>query len=240
MGEPYAGNSGTHTTRGNAVDTTNGAGAHNIQMFIMNPDGTVLHCLPGYWNPRDLAGELQFAQKLNDLYLNQSLSPVEKKTAYSRMQLDHVHMHSSDMVARSQLQHFDMKHEAMNPHSDAVKNRALLADGQWGPAQYAAFKTTDEILHERMAARPFLTYDKFDVARFADYGTSTYDKHEDSLDETGRKVADDEFKPIKNHNTLAAFHSVKVGPHRQAAPKVYVKTYGKVRQNTPPVQAGSM
>ena len=39
MGEPYAGNSGTHMPRGNAIETTNGAGSHNIQMFLMNPDG---------------------------------------------------------------------------------------------------------------------------------------------------------------------------------------------------------
>lgn len=73
MNEPYAGNSGTHKSRGNAVDTTSGAGLHNIQMFVMNPDGTVIHCLPGFWNPQDLADELTLARKLNDLSLKMEL-----------------------------------------------------------------------------------------------------------------------------------------------------------------------
>jgi hypothetical protein len=48
--EPYCGRSGQHDPNTPAVLTTNGAGPHNVQMFILASDGTVLHCLPGFWN----------------------------------------------------------------------------------------------------------------------------------------------------------------------------------------------
>ena len=51
-----------------AVFTTNGAGPHNIQMFVLAPDGTVLTCLPGYWQSDDLAGELNLAEDLFKLF----------------------------------------------------------------------------------------------------------------------------------------------------------------------------
>ena len=33
-----------------AVGTTNGAGPHNVQLFVLSPDLTVLHALPGFWH----------------------------------------------------------------------------------------------------------------------------------------------------------------------------------------------
>ena len=41
-----------------AVGTTNGAGGHNVQIFVLSPDGVVLHALPGFWHPEDLVREL--------------------------------------------------------------------------------------------------------------------------------------------------------------------------------------
>jgi hypothetical protein len=52
-----------------------------------------------------------------------------------------------------------------------------------------AFKGTDEIFHERMAARPFLPYERFDVAAYTDYGRPFYDKHEDYRDASGQIMA---------------------------------------------------
>lgn len=243
MGEAYAGNSGTHTMRGNAVDTTNGAGSHNIQMFMMTPDGTVLHCLPGYWNPNDLSSEIQLALKLNDLYNNNSISPSTKMVSYYRMQMDHVRQHPSDEAARSELQGFDMKAEAHKPKSDFVKDRSYIQGDHWGPESHLAFKTTDVVMHERMANRPFLPYQRFDVAHFCDYGTHTYDKHEDNLDENGRMVGEAAFVPIKNGKSMAA---VRAAAHpgasaAAASPRVYVKTYGVVRKSAlPGTQTGNM
>jgi hypothetical protein len=226
IGEKYAGNSGTHSMRGTAVDTTNGAGPHNLQLFVMNPDGTVIHCLPGYWNSQDLSSELAFARQLNALYVNGSVSPSDKVTQFHSMQLNHIHQHSADMVARSKMQNFDMRREAKKPYSDTLKVAGVIDEANWGPAQEAAFKTTDEIMHERMSMRPFLPYDSFDIANFTDYGTVTYDKHEDSLDESGRMVGEHEVKWIKN-GRQAGGQRVNA---TASTPKAYVHTYGHLKQ----------
>jgi hypothetical protein len=39
-------------------------------------------------------------------------------------------------------------------------------------------KTTDVVIHERMAVRPFLPFQRFDVGVFCNYGTQHYDKQE--------------------------------------------------------------
>jgi hypothetical protein len=41
-------------------------------------------------------------------------------------------------------------------------------------------KTTDQVVHERMAQRPYVPYDQFDVEKFSDYGQLRYDKKEDT------------------------------------------------------------
>ena len=247
MGEPYAGNSGTHKPNGNAVDTTNGAGPHNIQMFIMNPDGTVVHCLPGFWNAQDLVTELQLGRKLNDLYNNHELTADLKAKQFARLQEEHIRFHPAEMTERSKLQGFDAKHEAMKPGSDFVKDKSMLA-GEWGAHCMQGLKTTDVVMHERMAKRPFMSYSSFDVAQFANYGTETYDKHEDALDENGQHIAAEgpmKFEPIKNPKSLeqarreagahpipgvcASKHAVAVvAPVRSRAS--YVKTYGVIRR----------
>lgn len=190
--ESYAGFSGAHRPDGNAIKTTNGAGPHNLQTFILASDGTVLHCLPGYWNPQDLVREIEFAGRLHDLWTNPSLSRTAKDQAFRSMQLAHVHEHPQAMVRRSNMQGFDKKYEAKHRlhTSDTVNNVQLaslaLQKGQKIPA--GAFKTTDVILHERMAARPFLPFNQFDVAHFVDYGRPKYDKNEDFRNGSGMLV----------------------------------------------------
>ncbi len=240
MNEPYAGNSGTHKPRGTAVETTNGAGSHNIQMFVMNPDGTVLHCLPGYWNPHDLNAELQLGLKLNSLYANPSISMSEKVVQFRRLQTEHVREHSDETHARSKLQGFDMRHEASKPKSDFVKDRSYLSEGEhWGPDSHLAFKTTDQVMHERMSNRPFQQYEKFDVASFCDYGQHTYDKHEDTLGEPSNAVAQEKahFVPIKTASAMAAARSPLKGQRHGSgniARKTYVHTYGVARRTCLP------
>ncbi len=197
--ESYAGFSGKHDPDGNAVATTNGAGPHNLQTFLLASDGTVLHCLPGYWNPQDLVREIEFAGRMNDVWRNQSLSVTQKKQMGSRMQLAHVQEHPFAMVARSHMQGFDMKHEAkVRPYtSDAILNPQVavqlvnMEKGQKAPpGTKNAFKTTDRLMHERMAARPFLPYNYFDVAAYVDYGRPKYDKNEDFRDPRTGMIAD--------------------------------------------------
>ena len=191
IGQPYAGDSGSHEPTGNAVDTTNGAGPHNLQIFIMNADGVVLHCLAGFWNSADLAGELELAERLDRVWNDRSILPDQKLALFKRMQMDHVNFHSSDMVARSRLQSFDKRFEfeARQRSSDVIANASLIDSRDSHPyLPDEAFKTTDRLMHERIAARPFVLYDNFDVAKFADYGTMFYDKHENNMDEFGQMI----------------------------------------------------
>lgn len=177
--EPYAGDSGRHKPNETAVDTTNGAGPHNIQIFVMNADGIVLHCLPGYWNATDLAFELDFAESLNRIWQDHTLSRDQKNSLFASAQKKHIRMHSSEMVGRSKMQHFDVAVE-LEKKGDAVVQRADL-----DAAPEDRVKTTDCLLHERMAARPFSAYSQFDVASYADYGSHFYDKNESNTDEYG-------------------------------------------------------
>ncbi|MBU6450903.1 MAG: hypothetical protein KGS72_03930 [Cyanobacteria bacterium REEB67] len=187
--EPYCGLSGRHEVWGNAVNTTNGAGPHNIQIFVLNPDGTVLHCLPGYWNSEDLITELSFAQKVNGLYTS-TMPEAEKKHRYVQMHLAHIKEHSSAMVSRSHMQGFDQAFEAKKKlaTTDTIANlaavKAALASG--GHIPDSAFKTTDVIMHERVAKQPFMPYNQFDVVSFSDYGKTKYDKNEDYHNVYGR------------------------------------------------------
>ncbi len=221
-----------HSTNGNAVETTNGAGPHNIQMFVMDPDGTVLHCLPGYWNPDDLAGELRFAERLDSVWTDRSVGMAQKKAQFARMHMDHFRQHSSALVARSHMQSFDRKHELERPgFNDTLRMTRNPNAVDWQAGGDDLVKTTDEIMHERMSKRPFVSYSSFDTGRFADYGTHFYDKHEDSLDENG-KIAGEE---MKSHTATMRDLSPRNGrAHRGGSrghvPSLQVKTYGSLKR----------
>lgn len=188
--ESYAGASGKHKPDENAVDTTNGAGPHNIQMFVLAPDGTVLHCLPGYWNPQDLAQELALAQQLYDVWINPELSLAQKKETFTQMQLAHIEAHSKAEHNRSRMQGFDIQFEAQKRLNvtDVFYNRSLIdPSGKNIPPRLV--KTTDVIMHERLAMRPFVPYEQFDVAAYSNYGKNLYDKHEQFRDPTTGQIA---------------------------------------------------
>jgi len=186
-GESYSGKSGIHKTYANAVQTTNGAGPRNIQLFVLSPDGVVLHCLPGYWSSRDLSYELKFAQQLGVVWQDQGLSRQQKDQKFKELHLAHINEHPPQMSWRSHMQGFDQQYEAEHnlQRSDVIKDRRAVAralEEGWDHVPGSAFKTTDQIVHERLASRPFMLYDRFDVATFAAYGKPYYDKHEDERD----------------------------------------------------------
>lgn len=209
--EAYVGNSGVHGTDSPAAVTSNGAGPHNMQLFMLAADGTVLHCLPGYWEADDLIAELKLAEKLNMVWQDSSITPEQKKAMFKKMQLEHLANHSAETKERSHLQGFDALYIAHNQNnlSDCVKDSTLLAsvpgaaqtkgnkkeEGLHIPAE--AFKTTDEIMHERMAKRAFMSYENFDTAAFTNYGTNFYDK-EENKSETAR------YRPDLKHADLHA------------------------------------
>ena len=162
--EPWCGVSGRYDPDNGAAWTTNGAGPHNIQLFMMSTDGVVLHCLPGYWETHDLGYEIKLGEDLNKVWTNPSLSREEKDKRFREMHLQHMKDHPKEMVARSQMQGFDKKFEEKRKDVSTC----FTKDGE--------VKTTDKIMHERMAARPFLAFEKFDTANYVDYGRQKYDK----------------------------------------------------------------
>lgn len=182
--QKYAGASGDHPTDGAAVTTTNGAGPHNVQIFLLSPEGTVLTCLPGFWAPEDLLCELKFAVKLyNEVWRREDVTQEQKEKAFSKAHLAHRASHSRSMMERSHLQGFDAWHESSRSGSDF-----LFKSGDWRPSftlrnpmgQHGPrLKTVDQVLHERIAEQPFVPYEEFDVAAFSDYGQLRYDKEED-------------------------------------------------------------
>jgi len=200
--EAFAGFSGRHEVGGNAINTSNGAGPTNLQTFLLASDGTVLTCLPGFWSSVDLVSEIEFANRLQNVWSNPKLSHAQKNSMFSQMHLAHINEHPMQMVARSRMQSFDMQHEVKNNlyTSDVILDRAsassILSDDKFAKrSAMRSFKTTDRIMHERMAQRPFVAYTAFDTTKFAKYGRPLYDKNEDFRNangkfmENGREIA---------------------------------------------------
>ncbi|HEY9714581.1 MAG TPA: hypothetical protein V6C72_14030 [Chroococcales cyanobacterium] len=223
-GMPYAGVSGVHDNFGNAVNTTNGAGPHNIQIFMLATDGTVLNCLPGYWNSQDLIPEMQLAAQLNQVWVNPRLSRAQKDAYFRRLQIAHVQEHPPGMTRRSHLQGFDAMYEAeQRPYtSDFIRNPQIAAaavnSGMRVPPN--AFKTTDVVMHERMSKHPFMQYDRFDVASFADYGKQKYDKEEDYRTADG-KVDMERARSAPELGDRSRMHMGRRRQQEQNDPKVW-------------------
>ncbi len=179
-GLPWAGSSDMHQPDTMAVATTNGAGPHNIQMFFLSADGTVLHCLLGYWNPDDLQSEAKLAEKLNQVWLSKTLTIDQKNSTFKQLQLAHIEEHSPETTARSKLQSFDEHTEGSKPKSDFVVAPFTKGHIVAYESHGTLFKTTDAVIHERMAKRPFLPYSEFDIVAYSDYGSRHYDKSENA------------------------------------------------------------
>ncbi len=167
--EKFAGKSHSHPPDSSAVHTTNGAGGRNVQMLIISPDGDVLHCLPGYWNPDALRHELDFSLELAAIF-NQDLPKDERSDAFLLAHMNHAAKHAELLVKDSNLQGFDKRREEGRADGSDFRRRGGEGD---------ATRTVDQVMHERMARRPFLKIDEFDLSTVVDYGASFYDKHGD-------------------------------------------------------------
>ncbi|MBZ0187094.1 MAG: hypothetical protein K8F91_12680, partial [Candidatus Obscuribacterales bacterium] len=132
------------------------------------------------------------------VWTNPALSRGQKETMFRNLHLAHHNEHSQQMVKRSRMQGFDQKFEAKHRlHTsdtilDSRSASQALVGGQKIPQ--SAFKTTDQIMHDRMAARPFVAFNKFDTAAFVDYGRPKYDKNEDFRNEQGMLTNKDAAK----------------------------------------------
>lgn len=171
----YAGKSNTHVPTNAAVQVNNCSGHHNIQMFFMTTDGRVLHCLPGYWSPKHFLFEAEFALKLARLYSKKKLSPVKRNETYLDLHLAHAYAHPPELQRSSKLQYFDKKH-VENKTDDFKREKGFLTKG---------LKTPDQVIHERMAASPFVPFEKFNVGRFINLGRKQY-KYNHGLGEGGK------------------------------------------------------
>ncbi len=165
--EHYAGKSHDHACNNPAVDTTNGAGSHNIQMLIVSPEQKVLHCLPGYWKPQALLHELKFSAKLLGILRKPRKHDNERNDEFLLAHLNHASSHTRDMRESSHLQGFDESKERKKGNSDFMREAC------------DSVKTVDQVVHERMAERPFLSVHDFDIGTFVDIGKKFYDAHRD-------------------------------------------------------------
>ncbi|MCB9870323.1 MAG: hypothetical protein H6836_00885 [Planctomycetes bacterium] len=161
----YVGNSYGYGLTDSAVGTTNGAGAHNVQILMLSPDLHVLHALPGFWHPQDLARELRLALELHRLWRDQGRSPEQKRDMYRRLQLSAVRHHPTETFARSGWQGFDV-------HAETTKRKLGERDTFFAQGRV---KPINVIVHERMASRPFQALSSFDIESFADIGKKFYD-----------------------------------------------------------------
>jgi hypothetical protein len=160
----YAGVSNTHLPSYPACEVTNCAGHHNVQMFFMTSDGRLLHCLPGYWNPRHFVKELELAVTLGKLYYRKDLSAAQRNSEYLDLHLRHELEHTQEVREASQHQGFDRQSLEKRKDSDFQRTEGFVL----------GLKTPDQVLHERLAERPFVPLDSFDVEAFIDMGIKQY------------------------------------------------------------------
>jgi hypothetical protein len=165
---------------------------------MLSPDGVVLHALPGFWHAQDLAVEMKLAMNLWAVWKNKDMTRAQKDALFSATQIDAWKNASKATTLRSRWQGFDKRNEekraALGIERDTVKGapiqKPLNAEEQAKvEAKMAGLKNLDrevqplelkpinQLVHERMSVRPFVPYEKFDVAAFADYGRSYYDNN---------------------------------------------------------------
>jgi hypothetical protein len=181
--EDWVGSSFGYSPGQRAVGTTNGAGARNVQTFVLAPDLTVLHALPGFWHPEDFARELRFALVLARLWSDDNRTRAEKEAMFELLQLAEARCQPEATRARSAWQDFDRRTELGRAQVEA---RDVFAfDGEasaMGGGAELAMKPLCVLVHERMAERRFLPFAAFDAAAFVDYGQKFYDNNR-GLDE---------------------------------------------------------
>lgn len=160
-----------------AVGTTNGAGGRNMQVFVLAPDLTVLHALPGFWHPDDFVAELRFAEGLAAVWRDPALSRSQKDALFAKVQLAEPGLQGAATRARSGWQGFDR-------HAEYARGRCEPRDTftslplpgvLGGPA--SVLQPLNVLVHRRMAERPFVPFAEFDVAAFTDYGRPYYDNN---------------------------------------------------------------
>lgn len=169
-----------------AVGTTNGAGGRNVQILVLAADGAVMHALPGFWHPQELAAELRLSLELHQLYHDER-TPAAKLAMFRVL-----HRAAADgapSTAHDEWQPFDANEErerlAKGPRDTVLCDDAgrPLLDRNGMPQ----LKTIRRLVHDRLQAQPFAALAAFDVEQFVDYGRPYYDNN--SWVDEGRRFA---------------------------------------------------
>ncbi len=161
----YAGTSNTHLPTYAAMCVNNSSGHHNVQMFIMTQDGRVLHCLPGFWHPDHLIAEMGLAKNLGKLYYKKGISTAKRNELFLNMHLEQALKNDKRMRNSSKLQGFDANKMKKKEGSDFKRTEGFIK---------GKLKTADQVMHERMAALPFIKFERFNVKKYIDMGLKRY------------------------------------------------------------------
>ncbi len=162
--ERYAGRSNKHQPSMAAQKVWNCTAAKNIQMFILTEDGKILHCLPGFWDVKPFLEEVQFAMKLNKIYKSK-MSIADRNEKFLDAHLTHALQHDAETVGASKHQGFDAKHLQKTGNKDFQRKSGFKGSG---------LKRSDQVMHERMAQRPFVSFEQFNVAEYVEMGRRVY------------------------------------------------------------------
>lgn len=186
--EDYVGDSFGYSSKRECVGTTNGAGGRNVQLFMIAPDSTVLHALPGFWHPEDLEHELRFGLQSWRLWKDRKRTVEQKRDMYKRMVLTDLRYQLPVTYARSDWQSFDKFREGrVGAGGRDTFERADDGTLKKGPGGAPILKPTNVLTHQRMAARAFLKFEDFDISSFVDYGNRFYDNNR-GVSGKGRKL----------------------------------------------------
>ena len=167
----HVGVSHGYSCKQTAIGTTNGAGGRNVQIIVMASDTTVLHVLPGFWHPEDLAKELLYARQLFHLHKDKSKKLAEKRRFASMMRGSHLRSMSEETIARSDWQGFD-GHTEFRRYKNEPRDTIVLSSA--GKPQ---LKPVCQVVHDRMSELVFTKLAKFDLEEFVDYGRAFYDNN---------------------------------------------------------------
>lgn len=171
---PHVGLSGGYRRDQSVLGATNGAGGRNVQLFCLAADGTVVHALPGFWHAIDLLPELQLARQLHDLWLGADHTLAQKVAMAQTLHRGYVKKLGAGTMLRSRWRAEDLSAEqARGPARDTIAR-----DEKGQPVKGAGgfvLVPTVQVVHERLAAKPFVKFGDFDVEAFVDYGVPLHD-----------------------------------------------------------------
>jgi len=162
----YAGSSNRHSPGDACKTINNGAGARNVQQFFLTSDGRVLDCLPGFWNPVDWLAEATFALALARVADDRTLSADVRNEKFLAAHLARITVARTGIENDSQLQPFDKRVEK-HSGSDFTRAPGLALSKD-------ELKSVYQVFHERMAERPYLPFERFDVAAYVEMGQRHY------------------------------------------------------------------